>query len=416
MMSVENNLNEEFRAAVQAQAPLAIAVSNGGRDEPVIRTLERPFAVIGQAGGCDIQLRGKGVGYRHAYLQVIGGRIFCVDLGSKSGIQWDDDTDGSGWLAPGRCARIGGFEVRIAQDLPLDEQESFLPDDCSPLDQMASDVTDLPDVDVEFLATEEEESVSHQVNRVITLVGRGSGCKFKLKSSKVSKVHCCLVLTPSGLWVVDLLGRRGTRVNHKRVRYARLDDGRLLTVGRFQVKVHSSVEPVDTPESDVDPTAETVDEDAIESQRLEDTAVLDPNLDDDSSEGSGPLLSRPELNKVFKVEQEGSTIVVTPMEGAGFRYHDVHKESNQILQLLAAADHPRLVIDLGLLNYSGSELIGALIRVARYATDHGEGASFCNASVKMRKVLKNMSLSKLWPYHETLDQAMAAVGPSKSAE
>lgn len=410
-MSVENSLSEQFRTAVGSPAPLRIAVSNASGSEPVIRTLERPFAVIGQAKGCDIRLRGKGVSYRHAYLQVIGGRPFCVDFGSKTGVSWDDGSKGSSWLSPGRTARIGNFEIKLADDSPAPvEHDLYVPGNFNPLDQFAG-VMELPPVEVEFLAGGKEQTPQRPVARMITLIGRAPASKFQLKSPDVSKVHCSLILTPTGLWAIDLLGRDGTRVNGRRIRFARLDDGRRLSVGRFQMQIHSSL-------IEADPTAAAIEEaDETIVEGTHDITVFDTDdPPEESSEDSGPLLSfsRVAHNKVFKVEQHHEAIVVMPMEGTGFRYQDVHRESNQILQLLATTDRPRLVVDLKLLNYSGSELIGALIRLARYATDHGGGTVFCNASEKMQKVLQNMSLAKLWPYHATREEAINALLASES--
>ena len=57
------------------------------------------------------------------------------------------------------------------------------------------------------------------MNRVMSLIGSASGCKFRLDDPSVAPFHCCLVRTSQGLWVVDLLGHEGTYVNDSAVRF-----------------------------------------------------------------------------------------------------------------------------------------------------------------------------------------------------
>ena len=52
------------------------------------------------------------VSRRHAYLQLIEGRYYCVDLGSRTGTHGGDATERSGWLERGRAIQIGPFTVR----------------------------------------------------------------------------------------------------------------------------------------------------------------------------------------------------------------------------------------------------------------------------------------------------------------
>ena len=53
----------------------------------------------------------------------------------------------------------------------------------------------------------------------------------------VSPIHCALLQTPAGLWVVDLLGRQGIAVNGTAVRWARLEDADELRIGPFLIRV-----------------------------------------------------------------------------------------------------------------------------------------------------------------------------------
>jgi hypothetical protein len=70
----------------------------------------------------------------------------------------------------------------------------------------------------------------------IVLLGSSSECKIQLVSQSVSRFHCSLLRTPTGLWVVDLLGKGGTFVKGTRVRFSRLELGADLTLGDFRVR------------------------------------------------------------------------------------------------------------------------------------------------------------------------------------
>lgn len=111
--------------------------------------------------------------------------------------------------------------------------------------------------------------------------------------------------------------------------------------------------------------------------------------------------------KVFLVEQNGDVLVITPHgDGLGFRYADVQIEANAIRRTIAGPGVTHIVLDLGLLDYFGSEVIGVLITIAREACNRGGSAVLCNASEKMQQVLTNMRLFKLWPHCESREAAI----------
>jgi anti-anti-sigma factor len=113
--------------------------------------------------------------------------------------------------------------------------------------------------------------------------------------------------------------------------------------------------------------------------------------------------------KLFQVEQVSETVVVAPQgQGSGFRYQDLHVESNVIRNHLLKTPKCNLIIDLGKMDYCGSEFIGSLVSMLRETRNRGGMALFCSANPHILKVLENMSLFKLWPYHATRDEALQA--------
>jgi hypothetical protein len=58
---------------------------------------------------------------------------------------------------------------------------------------------------------------------------------LRIPDDALSRFHCALLRTPGGIWVVDLLSREGSRVDGARVRFAKLEDGAALHVGRYRM-------------------------------------------------------------------------------------------------------------------------------------------------------------------------------------
>jgi anti-anti-sigma factor len=113
---------------------------------------------------------------------------------------------------------------------------------------------------------------------------------------------------------------------------------------------------------------------------------------------------------MFNIETTGDVVVLKPKgEGGGFRYQDLHSEVSSVRTYLLRPGHKHLVVDLSEMDYFGSEFIGALVSMLREIKTRGGKACFCGAMPQMLEVLANMSLTKLWPHHETREQALAEV-------
>lgn len=113
--------------------------------------------------------------------------------------------------------------------------------------------------------------------------------------------------------------------------------------------------------------------------------------------------------KIFRVEQVGEVIIITPGgEGSGFRYQDLHSETNAIRGQMTKPGCKHLVVNLEKMDYFGSEFIGALVSMLREVKNRGNKAAFSAANPQMLQVLQNMSLFKLWPHYNTKDEAVTA--------
>ena len=231
MSAVSDRLREQFLGACGADGPLELDVAIGdGPAEP--RSLAQPFAVVGRDPNADLRIDHPQISRRHAYLQLIGGRVFCIDLGSRSGLHWGDGSARAGWLDGGQPLRLGPATIQLEGGRSGWDMEAA---DISPLAARAPQFDPLPLVTLEF-PRGSKEPLSCPFDRVLMLVGRAPECRLRLGDPEVSKFHCSLVRTPTGVWAVDLFGRGGIIVNGTRTRFGRLDHGGHLQVGRHQIR------------------------------------------------------------------------------------------------------------------------------------------------------------------------------------
>jgi pSer/pThr/pTyr-binding forkhead associated (FHA) protein len=229
-----------FQKACGAAGPLELQATGPSGQPAGHLAVQQPFALIGRDPANDFCLDDQQVSQRHAYVQVIAGRVFCVDLGSRTGIRCAGAPGPSGWLDPGQPLEIGPFALRLANAATVGTLGANAPGSPgflgSPLEARAADYFQLPAATLEFANGLTRQS-RWRLNRALTLVGRAPGCKLQLADVSVSRYHCAILGTPDGVWVIDLLGKDGTRVNGARIRFARLDNGDRLQVGKFLIRL-----------------------------------------------------------------------------------------------------------------------------------------------------------------------------------
>jgi pSer/pThr/pTyr-binding forkhead associated (FHA) protein len=229
---------KSFLAACGIENSFQFAVENQNATESRLRLLYQPFAVIGRDLRADVVLDHVDVSRRHVYLQVVDGRVFWVDLESRTGTRGERESQKFGWLEGGRTFCIGPYVIRrfIGDSKALDNVDrSALPRD-TPLVARADAHAMQSEVALEFL-NGPSQSMFKPVHRVLSLIGSASGCKFRLTDSSVSRFHGSLLQTSAGLWVVDLLGQKGITVNDVPVRSSRLVDGDIVRIGRYQIRI-----------------------------------------------------------------------------------------------------------------------------------------------------------------------------------
>ena len=231
-------LMDLFQKACGAAGPLWLSVEKRGLPGAVHRSFPQPFALIGRDPRADLFLNHPRVGRRHAYLQVVEGGVYCVDLASRTGTRWEGGPARTGWLTRPQGIGIGPFVIQLmpdGDDFPPVGRGRAEPMD--PLVTRPGDHDDLPRVILEF-PRESSRLLQWRMNRALVLVGSSPRCKVRLVDQSVSGFHCSLVRTQAGVWVIDLLGKDGITVNQASVRVARLADGDELRVGAILIRIY----------------------------------------------------------------------------------------------------------------------------------------------------------------------------------
>jgi pSer/pThr/pTyr-binding forkhead associated (FHA) protein len=223
-----------FLKACGMLSPLELKVEHPGQHETIRCLYQQPFVLIGREAPIDLLLEHAHVGRRHAYLQVLAGRVFCLDFGGPERTYRKQASRPSAWLVPGEALDVGPFQVQLLHG--VHGPGPALPGAGDPLAAGAFGQHLLPALNLEFV-NNSSGPPRWSMNRVLALIGRAPECKVRLGDASVSRVHCSLVRTPLGAWVIDLRSREGVHVNGAQVRCARLTDGDEIRVGRYAIYV-----------------------------------------------------------------------------------------------------------------------------------------------------------------------------------
>lgn len=119
--------------------------------------------------------------------------------------------------------------------------------------------------------------------------------------------------------------------------------------------------------------------------------------------------------KVFQVEWSGNSLIIIPQGPTlNFHYQDVHHEANSLYRM---ADDPKtqnIVVDLHVVDYLDSIIIGAMIRLFQKPRNRGGKSVFCCGSPELLDVLKCIRVGSMWPHYDTREEALEAVNVEES--
>ena len=227
------SMPQAFALCCKAAGPLRVRALNRATGVEEAYAVGAPYAFIGRSPACGVRLNDPSVSQCHAYLQVIEGAPYCIDLGSRTGVIWEDGTQGQGWVGPDQALRIGSFDVRVEGPHTPPLADTLEEDS----DHDTTDEHALPTAFVELHAATSGSGRLHPLDRPITLVGRHPTCDLRLLDEPLAYFQCALVNTSDGVWLVDTLTPKGAILNGRGTRLARVRDGDLVELGKVSLLV-----------------------------------------------------------------------------------------------------------------------------------------------------------------------------------
>src|SRR5262249_4744401 len=111
-----------FLEACGQSRPLDLQVEDLRSSEVRRWVFHQPFILAGRGARADLPLHAAEVSQRHAYLQMIAGRLLCLDLHSRTGTHWDWGSSSIGWLDPNQVIQIGPFRLSGGPPFPSDSR------------------------------------------------------------------------------------------------------------------------------------------------------------------------------------------------------------------------------------------------------------------------------------------------------
>ena len=218
--------------ACGASGPVRLTVAYPGTGATKHFAIPSAFVRIGRDPACDLRLDHEQVSDHHAYLQVVAGCVYCVDLGARSGTFWEKGGEGSGWLGRDEAIRVGPYRIQLLGVGSRTGNQSG--HGSGPLQALPRAQDLLPGLVLVF-QDGNTELLRWRMKPTLVFLGTSSRCKLQLAGPQVLSFHASLLRTPQSVWIIDLGG--GIHVNGVPVRFARLEKSDQLEIGGFCMRV-----------------------------------------------------------------------------------------------------------------------------------------------------------------------------------
>jgi pSer/pThr/pTyr-binding forkhead associated (FHA) protein/anti-anti-sigma regulatory factor len=362
-----------LRYAVGNATPIRLLVREG-QGKPRVVEVETPYCVIGRARDCEVVLSDEKCAFRHGYLQIIGSRLAYIDLFSPTGTQWDGPPF-QGWVNVAHRFRIGDTWIQVFDDGWSDD-DLKAPTDYRPRHDSRPEYGVLPLVDLELLNSP-ARGTQWPINRIITLVGRDPKCRICCADENISKVHCAFLLLPTGLWVIDLLGKGGVKVGGEQVRSCLIAADVEVDIGPYKMK----------------PAYRAAQQ------------VYVPAVGHVGDAEKAEFLTR--HNRLFLAEAYLDTLILSPVGNLPHvSYKEIHVESSRISELQSKHGFSNFIVDYSHAPILNSMIFDAIIGFCRAATGK---VAMCHLSDDIRDSVKSMNLDRIWPCVESRAEAFSHI-------
>ena len=220
---------ERFLAACGGSAPIKVLLENRETESQTVYLFNQPNILLGQNAGADIRLRHPAVGNRHLYLQLLDGYLFAMSLDKKAE---PGSRPTAGWIAETDIFYFGPYSLRCLEGFRAPPASGArLPN------PLSSSPNCVPPIALEYRG-EKTPPFRGTINRPLTLVGKSAYCKFQINAGSVSSIHSSLIRTSLGIWITDLSGREGIRLNGVSSQVALLEQGDSVQFGNLGFEVY----------------------------------------------------------------------------------------------------------------------------------------------------------------------------------
>ncbi len=123
-----------------------------------------------------------------------------------------------------------------------------------------------------------------------------------------------------------------------------------------------------------------------------------------------PHSSSTTTGRIFEMEQEGDTIIVTPtLDLQELDYERIQEEAAKILECLNGTGIKNVVLDFHKTDYYGSTALGFFVKLWKRVRMQGGRMAFCNVSDHEKDILKITNLDHLWRICPSRIEALEAV-------
>lgn len=316
----------EFMDACGATGPLEWTVERRGSTTVERFTSDQPYLVVGRAPDADLRLPHPEVSDRHAYFQLIDGRLHAVDLGSQAGTYHDGRCRRAGWIEQGSTVRIGPYRLRLVGGNREPRQEA------RPILSLTL-----------ALSHRSIGSACSSWTEPLILIGSSADCQARLLDPSVSAFHAALVQTPGGTWILDLLGKDGVSIHGTKVRLSRFTEADELRIGDSLIRWSSpapSLEPTTTSPPVPVPTVgagSTTDLAPLLSGLSADQAELAKSLLGPLTQQFG-LMQQHMFERIQEAERRRYQALITLQ---GEQFASLHEELEQLRELRQEVDELR---------------------------------------------------------------------------
>lgn len=216
-----------------ANGDMIFRVAGGAEPDRLVK-VRQPFALVGRAPTSDLLIDDRAAGARHAYLHLDRRGVYAVDLVTRTGTRVNGVEQGAVWIRPGDVLEIAGLTLELLR-IRIDNAV-LAPPRCD--DDMLSDSRN-PDLVGLTLEADSAGEPPWVLGSELVFLGWSASCGIQVKDPTVAKIHCALMRSPHGAFLIDVCSRQ-TWVEDRLVRgVAALHDGDLITLGsaRFHARV-----------------------------------------------------------------------------------------------------------------------------------------------------------------------------------